>query len=164
MKKPRQNQNTWLQHALRRSGWRPQRQVIAVGTLGVFIALIMGALYLSQVALEASRGREMRDRIEQRDELERRNEELRVEIAQLRSLPRLQAKARELGFTEAKATDIDYITVGGYVRSQQGTINTAQREVLVAQQPEYNETFGGWVEEMWHAFRTQFEGFNSQVR
>ncbi|MBC8100110.1 MAG: hypothetical protein H7Y11_11755 [Armatimonadetes bacterium] len=152
----------WFGQALRRSGWRPERQVIAVGTLGVFIALILGALYLSQVALEASRGREMRTFIEQRDELERVNEELRVEIAELKSLPRLQAQARALGFVQATIADMDYIPVDGYTANRQETVVLPRTDSAVVVQPEYDETFGGWLEVLFRDFRAQFADFNTQ--
>jgi hypothetical protein len=155
-------QTTWLGHALRRTGWRPQRQVIAVGTLGVFIALILGALYLSQVALEASRGREMRTLIKDRDELERRNEELRVEIAEMKSLPRLQSQAQTLGFVLAGADDIEYLTVDGYIPSYLRGEIVPSVEQAPTPQPEYNERFGDWFTQTVDSLRRQFEGFNSQ--
>jgi hypothetical protein len=154
----RPNEN-WLQHTLRRTGWRPRRQVIAVGTLGVFVALILAVLYLSQVAMEASRGRQMRTMIDERNELERQNEELRVEIAEMESLPRLQARAREMGFVEATADQIAYMVVSGYTANRQATV-AQQDEVVEAPQLEYNERFDNWVSEFWAALRTQFEGFN----
>jgi hypothetical protein len=164
MQKQRQS-DTWLQHALRRTGWRPQRQVIAVGTLGVFIALILGALYLSQVATEASRGREMRNKIEQRDELERTNEELRVQIAEMKSLPRLQAEAEKLGFVSATAADIEFIKVDGYMPSYMRIDTVVVLEEDVEEPlPTYNERFGDWFSHTVSTLRQQFEGFNNQGR
>jgi hypothetical protein len=152
---------TWIQHALRRSGWRPQRQAVAVGVLGIFIALIIGALYLSQVATEASRGREMRDKIRQRDELERQNEELRTEIAELKSLPRLQQRAEELGFVRARREDIIYLVVDGYNPNRDQFIRISEPEPEPEIQP-YSETFEGWVRQQWDILRSQFNGFNGQ--
>jgi hypothetical protein len=154
----RPNEN-WFQHALRRTGWRPRRQVIAVGTLGVFVALILAVLYLSQVAMEASRGRQMRVMIEERDELERQNEELRVELAEMESLPRLQARARDLGFVEATRDQIRFMVVDGYTANRQATV-ARQEEVEEAPQLEYTERFDNWVSEFWATLRQQFEGFN----
>ena len=86
----------WIQHALRQGGWRPQRQATALATLGVVISLIVGALYLSQVAAEATKNRALEDLITQRNELQRTNEQLRSEIASLRTVPRVLS-ARPLG-------------------------------------------------------------------
>jgi hypothetical protein len=154
----RPNEN-WFQHTLRRTGWRPRRQVIAVGTLGVFVALILAVLYLSQVAMEASRGRQMRTMIADRDELERQNEELRVQIAEMESLPRLQARAAELGFVEATASQIRYMVVDGYTANRQATV-ARQEEVVEEPQLEYSERFDSWVSDFWANLRAQFEGFN----
>lgn len=151
----------WLQHALRRTGWRPQRQAIAVGTLGVFIALILGALYLSQVAQEASRNRELGDLIARRDELQRTNEELRVEIAELQSLSRLQAEALRLGFVPVPANEIAYMVVEGYNANRSQTVAP-----LVPQEDElplYSDSFGDWFGRQIDSLRRQFEGFNSQT-
>ncbi len=150
---------SWIQHALRRTGWRPERQAIAVGTLGIFIALMIGALYLSQVALEASRGREMRQLIRERDELERQNEELRTEIAELLSLPRLQSRAEALGFVRAGRDDILYLVVDGYNPNREEAIPTPQPEEQ-APAPVYAETFESWLQQQWDTLRRQFAGFN----
>ncbi|HEX2619827.1 MAG TPA: hypothetical protein VHL11_06760 [Phototrophicaceae bacterium] len=160
--KPNQRSSgNWVQHALRRTGWQPQRQVIAVGTLGVFIALILGGLYLSQVSQEASRGRDMRKLINERDELERSNEELRVQIAEYKSLPRLQARARELNFVDATTADMEWLVVNGYTPYRQETVIT-QKPETDSEVPEYSETFGGWLSQTWDTLRSQFAGFNSQ--
>jgi hypothetical protein len=160
-KKHTHTSDSWLQHALRRTGWRPQRQVIAVGTLGVFIALILGALYISQVALEASRGRLLADLVEQRDELQRQNEELRVMIAELKSLPRLQAEAEALGFVQASLRDQEYITVEGYIPNRQATVAEI-RDEAPAIVPDYNERFSDWFSQWVVALRSQFAAFNSR--
>ena len=40
----------WIEHTLDRSRWRPQRQVIALATLGLFVLIIIRARYLSHMA------------------------------------------------------------------------------------------------------------------
>ena len=144
--------------AMRQTGWRPQRQAVTVGILGVFLALIMGALYLSQVATEASRGREMRDLLARRDELERVNEELRVEIAQLQSLDRLRLRAQELGFVPAGRTDQIFIVVDGYTQNRAQTVAPLQEEE--APLPVYDESFGGWLSQQLQNFSQQFQLFS----
>jgi hypothetical protein len=139
----------WFNHALRRTGRQPQRQAVALGALGFFIALILGALYLSQVASEATTGRELSDLLEERDELERTNEQLRVEIAEFKSVPRLQARAQELGFEIATAGQIEYLPVAGYNPAQVDTV--APIEVDEAESAIYDETFTDWVKRQWDA-------------
>lgn len=153
-------QNTWLQHALSRTGWRPQRQAVALGVLGVFIVLMMAALYLSQVAMEASRGREMRTLVTLRDEIERSNEELRVEIAELKSLSKLQERAQALGFVQASTGDQLYLVIDGYQPYQEETVAPLQEEIEDA--PIYDESFGGWLQRQLDSLGSQFETFANQ--
>jgi hypothetical protein len=146
-----------FQQAIRRSGWRPQRQAVTLGILGVFLAVVMGALYLSQVATEATRGREMRDLIIRRDELERTNESLRVEIAELQSLARLRTRATELGFVPAGQADQLYVVVDGYNPNRAQTVAPLQE--MDDTLPQYSETFGGWLQQQLDGLRQQFEAF-----
>lgn len=156
------SQQSWLQHTLKRTGFQPQRQAIALGVLGVFIVLIMGGLYLSQVAMEASRGREMRDLVSRRDEIERSNEELRVQIAELKSLAQLQARALALGFVPASREDQLYLVVEGYVAQREQTVAPIDEDTLAEEAPVYDESFGGWLNEQLDALRRQFDSFEAQ--
>lgn len=153
-----QSSRQLFEQAMRQTGWRPQRQAVALGILGVFLALIMGALYLSQVAAEASRGREMRDLLERRDELERVNEELRVEIAELQGLDRLRQRALELGFVEAGRDDQIFIVVDGYNPNRSQTV--AQIQVEEDPLPIYDESFWGWLQQQFSYLTRQFEDFS----
>lgn len=154
--------NRWLRQALRRAGWQPQRQAVAVGTLGIAIALILGALYLSQVALESSRVREIEQLIVRRDDLERGNEELRVQIAGLKSLANLQTRAESLGFVPAQPDDIEYLFVDGYVTNRGVTVAPLE-DPQAEPAPIYDETFGGWLQQQWDTLRGQFDSFNQQT-
>lgn len=151
---------SWLDHALNRGRWGAQRQVIALATVGLFVAIIMSALYLSQAASTATTRRQLEGMIAQRNELEQQNEQLRAEIAVLQSMPRLQARAEAMGFVPATAADIEYIVVPGY---------NPQRDVVVvpltpqeAPLPDYDESFGGWLEMQLDMLRDQIESFTRQ--
>jgi len=150
----------WLQHTLRRRSWRVQRQAVALGALGLFVAIIIGALYLAQASSLSTLGRQLEDLIAQRNQLEQTNEQLRADIAGLRSVPRLLARAQELGFVQAARDQIEYLVVNGY------NPNRTQAAAPVAQPteeptPVYDETFTGWVQQQWDSFRRQFENFSS---
>ncbi len=147
-----------FEQAMRQTGWRPQRQAVTVGILGVFLALMMGALYLSQVAAEASRGREMRDLLTRRDELERVNEELRVEIAELQGLDRLRQRAQDLGFVEAGRDDQLFIVVDGYNPNRSQTVAPLQTEENPL--PVYDESFGSWLAQQFNSLTRQFQDFS----
>jgi hypothetical protein len=149
----------WIQHALKRSAWRPQRQVVALATLGFFIALILGALYLTQVASEATTNRHLEELLDERDDLERINEELRAEIAQLKSVGNLQARAEAVGFTLANQDQILYLPVAGYVPGQANPVApVASVESQDITPDVYDETFGDWLGRQWQALREKFGG------
>jgi hypothetical protein len=151
----RKHSQNWFDHALRPANWQPQRQVVALAALGFFIALILGALYLSQVASEATTGRRLGQLLAERDELERVNEQLRAEIASLRRVARLQERAEQLGFTLADRADILYLPVYGYNPVRPDTVAplTTDAEPL----PVYDETFTGWLQEQWDQLRLSID-------
>ncbi len=139
-------------HALRRGLWRQQSQALTLAGAGLVLALIIGALvYLSQATLDATTGRQLEALIEERDELEQGNESLRSEIAALRSIPRLQQRAQELGFELAGPEDIDYVIVEGF--DPRRTAMPPQTWAQAATPgPVYEETLGGWVQQQLDAF------------
>lgn len=141
---------------VQRNEWRPTRGMIAVGTLALFVAIIIGALYLSQSASTSAVGRQLEAMVNERNDLERQNEQLRAEIASLRGVGRLLTRAQELGFQQAGATDIDYIVVDGYEPERISVAIEAQPEAAA---PVYDESFTGWVQQQLDALRQQFEGF-----
>lgn len=146
----------WIEHALRRSRFEPEQQVVALATLGFIIALLLGALYLSQVATEASTHTELRAMMAERDELERVNDELRAEIAELKSVPRLEARALELGFVPAASGNIEWLAVDGYTPVEPETV--APVEAVSDDDPAaiYDQTFGDWLAEQWERLRGMF--------
>ena len=145
--------NNWLDHALRRTPWRNQRQAFALATLGFFVAIIIGALYLSQAAAVATTGRLLETMISERNQLEQTNEEIRAEIAGLRSVPRLQQRARELGFDLADRQDIEYLVIEGYDPNRDRA--PVQLQVQADAAPAYDESFTGWLQQQWDAFTGQ---------
>ncbi len=149
----------WLQHALERTNWRPQNQAVALATLGLFLALIIGALYLSQVAANAITGRSLETLIVERDNLRRTNERLRAEIGELTSVPRLLARAETLGFRRADQSNIEYLVIDGYNPNRSETVAPLNEEGDTV--PVYDESFGGWLQQQWDSLRRQFEGFGN---
>ena len=150
----------WIQHTLDRSRWRPQRQVLALATLGLFVAIIMGALYLSQSASTSAIGRQLEELILERDDYEQANEQLRAEIASLQSMPRLEQRAADLGFLPAGNADIEYLVVDGYNPNRQPAVALAVPEEATL--PAYDESFIGWVQQQFDSFRRQIENFSEQ--
>ncbi len=150
----------WLQHTLDRSRWRPQRQAVALMTLSLFVAIIIGALYLSQASSASALGRQLEDLIAQRDDLEQENEQLRAEIASLQSMPRLQQRAEALGFVTASENDIEYLVVNGYNPDRE--VSVAPLTTKPQPVPSYDESFTGWLQQQIDTLRQQLQGFTSQ--
>jgi hypothetical protein len=149
----------WLEHALRGRSWRLQRQVVALAGLGIIIAIIIGALYLAQSASVSQMGRQLEALIAQRNQLEQTNEQFRAEIAELRSVPRLLARAQEMGFTNAARENIEYLVVDGYNpdRQIQAVATEEPQETL----PAYDESFTSWLQQQWDSFTRQFRSFTT---
>jgi len=152
------NQN-WLQHALRDTPFKLQRQAIALAGLGLFVAIIIGALYLAQSTANATLGRQLEELIAKRDQLEQTNEQLRSSIAQLRSVPRLLDRAKQLGFVDSGQQNIEYLVVNGYNPNRVQA--TPQPEAARPDVPEYDESFVGWVQQQWDAFTSQLSSFSN---
>jgi hypothetical protein len=146
-------------HATERRRWQPQRQVIALTMLGVVLALIFGGLYLSQVVNEATTNRRLETLLNRRDDLERENELLRVEVARLKSVPSLFARAQEKGFEPVDANRIEYLVVPNYQPQQVDTV--APITVITSDAPNtiYDETFGDWVSNQWNNLMQEINNF-----
>lgn len=140
----------WFGHTLRHGAWQPQRQVVALGALGFVLAIVFGGLYLSQVVGEATTNRRLETLLNQRDDLERENELLRVEIARLKSVPNLVTRAEALGFEPVEASRIEYLAVPGFVPPRIDTVAPIT-SVSAANDALYDETFTDWVTRQWEA-------------
>ncbi|MEL6268724.1 MAG: hypothetical protein AAFV33_01265 [Chloroflexota bacterium] len=155
------NNPNWIQQAVRRTPLQGQQQVFALIVLALFMAVVIGALYLSNVADTSTTGRELEALIAERDQLEQSNEELRVEIAELRSVPRLIARAEELGFRQAAASEVEYLVVQGYTPQRGLTVAPIEEEE--EQLPVYDETLMGWLQQRADALSRQFNEFNQSA-
>lgn len=147
-----------IQHALRDNQWRFQKQAVALAGLGIFIAIVIGALYLAQSASVSTLGRQLENLIVKRNQLEQTNEELRADISQLRSVPRLLARAEELGFVKATEAEIEYLYIPGYNPNRQPATTASVDSSPVL--PVYDESFTGWVQQQWDYLVKQFSGFS----
>ncbi len=150
----------WFQHTFSRRRFQTQSQATAIAILSVAILLILGSLYLSQVAAFAITNREIEDLISRRDEIKQQNEQLIGEIANFRTVPRLYARAVEIGFRPATNDDIEYLVFAGYNPNRAAeTFASAPRHSAEPETAEYDETFGGWLQAQFDLFRRQFQTF-----
>lgn len=152
---------TWFQHTFSRKRFRTRNQATAVAILGVAVLLILGSLYLSQVASFAITNREIEDLISRRDQLKRQNEQLIGEIASFRTVPRLYARAVEIGFRPATNEDIDYLMIEEYNPQREYAQLEARARSQLEAAPVYEETFSGWLQRQFNLLRDQFDSFGS---
>ncbi len=150
----------WIQHTFSRRRFQTQSRATAIAILSVAILLILGSLYLSQVAAFAITNREIEDLIGRRDEIKQQNEQLIGEIASYRIVPRLYARAVEIGFRPATNEDIDYLVFVDYNPNRQASpYVAATQRYAEPTAPVYDETFGGWLRAQFDHFRRQFQTF-----
>ena len=151
----------WFQHTFSRRRFQTRNQAATLAILGMAILLILGILYLSQVASFAITNRTIEDLINQRDKLKRTNGQLIAEIASFRTVPRLFARAREIGFRPAANADIDYLVIEGYNPDRTSAAVNPTSVESGADIAVYDETFSGWLEQQFALLRHQFEAFGS---
>lgn len=152
--------HNWFQHTLSRRRFRTRNQAATLALLSIGIMLMLGTVYLSQVASFAITNRAIEDLIAQRDELKYTNEQLIAEIARYRTVPRLFARAEEIGFRPATNLDIDYVVIEGYApESNRDLVVSVQREK--DDSPSYDQTFGSWIEQQLSQLRAQLEAFGN---
>ncbi|MBP8973205.1 MAG: hypothetical protein KBH93_04950 [Anaerolineae bacterium] len=140
--------------------WRNQRQFVAtLGLIGV-IGLIIAALYLFQTSRSTISARELAEMNDYRARLERDNERVRAEIANLQSLPRVMTRAAEMGFRPANPDEIQYIIVDGYRYDRPIVTPTPSPTAQTAEQI-YDETLGGWLRKQWDTLKRQLDSWRS---
>ena len=140
--------------------WRNQRQLVAtLGLIGV-VGLIIAALYLFQTSRSTISARELAEMNDYRARLERDNERVRAEIADLQSLPRVMTRAAEMGFRPANPDEIQYIIVDGYRYDRPIVTPTPSPTAQTAEQI-YDETLGGWLRKQWDTLKRQLDSWRS---
>ncbi|MAU08919.1 MAG: hypothetical protein CL607_03790 [Anaerolineaceae bacterium] len=149
----------WMQHTIGRRGWQPRNQAAVLLGLALILALVFAGVYLSQVASYAATNREISALIEERDRLEFANEQLRVEIASLKTIPRLLDRAQQLGYRYANPSEVQYMVIDGYNPNRDQTVVDLETRDTEASAPQYEETFGGWLQQQFDSLSRQFEGF-----
>ena len=154
--------HNWFQHTLSRRRFNTRNQAATLAILGVAIMLVLGSVYLSQVASFAITNRTIEDLIAQRDELKYTNEQLIAEIARYRTVPRLFARAEEIGFRPATNLDIDYVVIEGYAPdSGRDFVVGATSQSATSDAPTYDQTFESWLEQQLAQLRAQLDAFGN---
>ena len=129
------------------AGGRPSLLV----AVAVIVLVVIGAFYLAQSARTAAAGRNLQNLEERRQALEQQNAQLRAEIAALQSVPRLTARAEELGFHPAAAGEIEYMPMPDVPLMPAVTPTPVPS---AAPEPDA-DTLGDWLAGEWQRFLEQ---------
>jgi cell division protein FtsB len=132
-----------------------QAQVVAVVVLLTVVVLIIGGLYLAQATTNITTVRDIEQLKQERGRLQRGNEQLKAQIAELQSIDNLMTRAATLGFQPAGPEDMQYLIVDGYEYRKPTVVPTQVRMTPTPQT--YDEDFAGWLKEQFDSLRNQFE-------
>jgi cell division protein FtsL len=136
-----------------------QTQVVAVLILLAVVILIIGGLYLAQAAQDITNKNDIRQLQATKVALDRNNELLKAEIAELQRVDNLATRAYELGYRPAGVDNIQWIVVDGYVYDQPVPTPTLFRQTPT---PEvYEENFAGWLRRQFNNLRREFEEWSN---
>lgn len=110
----RTNPTAPLLRAFREAPWRTQTQAVAVVSISLLVIAIIGGFYLAVASRAATAGRDLQKLEVTKTQLVQANGQLLAELAALRSVTRLAARAQALGYVAANPEQIDYLKVADY--------------------------------------------------
>lgn len=135
-----------------------QPQFVAVIVLLALVTLIIGGLYLAQATTNITTVRDIELLRQERQRLERENEQLKADIARLESIDNRMNRAATLGFQPAGPEDIQYLIVDGYEYRKPTAIPTQVLVPTVTPQS-YDEDFAGWLRHQFDILADQFRNW-----
>ncbi len=147
----------WFQHALRQAAARNQTETLAIAALIVFVAILIGALYLAQATATATTGFELEGLVKTRDSFQRNKEDMIAQIAHHKNITDLRGRAEVLGFQPI--TTQEYLVVSGYAPNRA----TPTPQVTIAPTYVYDETFNGWLKAQLDKLTAQFDAWGGRA-
>jgi hypothetical protein len=129
---------TEISRAFKQAPWRVQTQVIATLAALAVVIIALGGKYLAEASRAATAGRDVQFLQEQKATLNFAIDRQEADLAAAKSLTRLEARARELGYLPALPEQMEFLAVNGYPGSQPVAATQANEEVV----PDYDETLG----------------------
>jgi hypothetical protein len=109
----------------RRLSWLTEAQAAIGWGIILFLAALLGAIYVRQASRIAAVGRRVQVKQIELVELKRTNADTEQSIAEAQSIERLQDAAFRLGFVQADPEDIEYVVVPDYPIESDVVVETA---------------------------------------
>ena len=134
-----------LLRAFKQAPWRSQTQAVAMLSITLLTAAVVGGFYLAVAARAATAGRDLQALEAQKTELLQDNNELEAQLSELRSINRLEARAVALGFKPATGDQLEYMRVNSYPQDVQ--LKPPPRAAALPPPPTTWQIVSGWVKQ-----------------
>src|SRR5438270_10383572 len=131
--------------AFKQAPWRSQTQAVAMLSITLLTAAVVGGFYLAVAARAATAGRDLQALEARKTALLQDNDELQAQLANLRSINRLASRAVALGFQPATGDQLDYLRVDSY--PQNVHLKPPPRAVVAAVPPSPLQVVTDWVKQ-----------------
>jgi hypothetical protein len=141
----RSNYAAPLLRAFKQAPWRSQTQAVAMLSIALLTAAVVGGFYLAVAARAATAGRDLQSLEAQKTDLLQSNDELQAELANLRSINRLAARADALGLKPATSDQLQYMRVQSFPQDVQ--LKPPPRAVLPPPPPSYWQIAATWLKQ-----------------
>ena len=134
--------------AFKQAPWRVRVRSLGGTLLWVVALLAIGGMYLAVSSRVARAGRVVIEHEARKERLILANTELTAELAALTAPERMLSLARGMGFRPARASEIEYVVVEGYVPPEPFVAPRPMSSITdraAALSPAYTETLGEWM-------------------
>jgi hypothetical protein len=131
--------------AFKQAPWRSQTQAVAMLSITLLVAAVVGGFYLAVAARAATAGRDLQRLEARKTELLQENDELQAQLANLRSINRLAARAVALGFQPATGEQLEYMRVDSYLQNVH--LKPAPRAAVAAPPPSTVQAAFNWAQQ-----------------
>ena len=131
--------------AFKQAPWRSQTQAVAMLSITLLAAAVIGGFYLAVASRAATAGRDLQRLEARKTELLQDNDELGAQLANLRSINRLAARAVALGFQPATGDQLEYMRVDSY--PQNVHLKPPPRATVAAPAPSTLQVMFDWAQQ-----------------
>jgi hypothetical protein len=140
--------------------WALDARTAAGLLLCILLFSLVGWLYLTQASQMATTGFHMKDTVQQIERLERQNALLRYKIAELETLPRVEARARQLGL--GPMTRMTYLVIPDTLSAPQPALaeeaTLPESDLTAAAAPADSAPLAGLLK-FWDEVRAEIEAW-----